>query len=119
MKRVLFLCSRNRLRSPTAEAVFRGWPGLEISSAGLSPDAEEVITPEGLDGVDLIVVMERQHRSNLKRRFGHCLRDARIICLDIPDRYGFMDPALVALLKARTMPHLERLSASTPRAAPR
>ena len=119
MRRVLFLCSRNRLRSPTAEEVFRDWPELEVSSAGLAPDAEEIVTHEMLDGVDLIVVMERQHLNRLRRRFGSSLRNARIVCLDIPDRYGFMDPELVALLEARATPHLERLKASTPRAAPR
>ena len=42
--RVLFLCSRNRLRSPTAEQVFRGWPGIEVDSAGLAADAETPVS---------------------------------------------------------------------------
>ena len=39
LRRVLFLCSRNRLRSPTAEQVFGTWPNLEVDSAGLADDA--------------------------------------------------------------------------------
>ncbi len=41
-RNVLFLCSQNRLRSPTAEQVFADWPGIETASAGLLADAEEV-----------------------------------------------------------------------------
>jgi len=37
MTNLLFLCSRNRLRSPTAEPVFADRPGVETASAGLSP----------------------------------------------------------------------------------
>ena len=36
MTNLLFLCSRNRLRSPTAEQVFAAWPGVETASAGLA-----------------------------------------------------------------------------------
>ncbi len=110
MKHVLFLCSRNRRRSPTAERVFAAWPGVETASAGLAPDAEEVLTAEALEGVDLVLVMERAHRARLQRRFGAHLGAARVACLDIPDDYAFLDPALVALLEARAGPHLARLT---------
>jgi predicted protein tyrosine phosphatase len=106
MRRVLFICSRNRLRSPTAERVFADYPEMEVSSAGLAPDAEDRLTPEHLEGVDLIFVMERVHRQKLSRQFGRYLRSARVICLDIPDRYGYMQPELVELLVARVTPHL-------------
>ncbi len=43
---LLFICSRNRLRSPTAEQVFAAWPGVETASAGLAPDADEPCTDE-------------------------------------------------------------------------
>lgn len=55
---------------------------------------------------ELIVVMEKSHRAKLTRRRRPHLRHARIVCLDIPDDYGFMDPRLVALLTARAGPHL-------------
>jgi predicted protein tyrosine phosphatase len=54
---LLFLCARNRLRSPTAERVFHSRPGVETASAGLAPDAEEPVTPDHLDWADLIFVM--------------------------------------------------------------
>lgn len=106
MKRVLFLCGRNRLRSPTAERVFSDRPGVEVASAGLNPDADTPCTPELLEWADVVFVMEKAHKAKLSRRFGRHLRSARVVCLDIPDRYGFMDPALVDLLRARAGRHL-------------
>ena len=50
---------------------------------------------------DLIVVMEKTHRAKLTRRFRAHLKSARVICLDIPDDYAFMDPELVRILHAR------------------
>src|SRR5262245_15628575 len=106
MTHVLFLCSQNRLRSPTAEQVFSSWEGLEVASAGLNNDAENAVTPELLDWAQMIFVMEKAHRNRLKQRFGRYLGGKRIICLDIPDEYDYMDPALVALLKAKVSRHL-------------
>jgi len=66
-RHVLFLCSRNRLRSPTAEQVFSTWRGLEVDSAGLADDAEVVLTDEQLEWADLIVLMEASHRRACRR----------------------------------------------------
>ena len=106
MKRVLFICSQNRLRSPTAEQVFASWPGIEVASAGLNHDAENPLTPELLAWADLVFVMEKAHRSRLTSRFKPHLGGKRIVCLDIPDEFAFMDDALVRLLKARVPRHL-------------
>jgi predicted protein tyrosine phosphatase len=59
---------------------------------------------------DLIFVMERAHRAKLQRRFKAHLKAARVICLDIPDDYAFMQPELVALLEKKVGPHLPSLS---------
>ena len=106
MKHVLFICSRNRLRSPTAEQVFADWPNIEVASAGLASDAEELLTGEMVEDADLIFVMEKQHRAKLTRRFKPQLRQARVVCLDIPDDHAFMQPELVALLKTKVTPFL-------------
>lgn len=50
--------------------------------------------------------MEKQHRAKLQRRLRAALRGQRLICLDIPDDYAFMQPELVELLKARMARHL-------------
>ena len=105
-RRLLFVCGRNRQRSPTAEQLFAAHPGVECASAGLNPEAEIPLTPELVDSVDLILVMESGQQAKLRRRFGQYLRDKRVACLRIPDRYGFMDPSLVTLLRARVSPFL-------------
>ena len=112
-RHVLFVCGRNRRRSPTAEHVFAGWPGVEVSSAGISPDADNPVTPELLEWADLIFVMERTHRAKLSTRFGPCLRGRKVVCLGIPDKYEFMDPALVQRLRERVPTHLPPRNAPT------
>ena len=106
MMRVLFICSQNRLRSPTAEQVFASWEGIETASAGTNNDAENPLTAELVAWAQLIVVMERVHRDKLSKKFREHLKEQRVVCLDIPDRYGFMDPALIELLEAKVAPHL-------------
>jgi len=106
MTRVLFICSQNRWRSPTAEQVFSEQPGLDCSSAGLNHDAENPLTPELVEWAELIFVMEREHKAKLSARFAAHLRGQRVVCLGIPDNYRFMDPALVKLLRAKVGRHL-------------
>lgn len=101
MKHVLFVCGRNRLRSPTAEQVFSSHPGIECASAGLNNDADNPVTPELLEWADLVFVMEKAQRNKLSSKFKAHLREARVVCLDIPDDYDFMDPDLVRLLKSK------------------
>ena len=105
MKNVLFVCSQNRLRSPTAEQVFSTRRDIEVASAGTNRDAEVPLTPELVSWADLIFVMKKAHRSKVQNRFKAHLK-ARVICLDIPDDYEFMDPELVRLLEARVSRYL-------------
>lgn len=104
--RVLFVCSQNRLRSPTAEQVFSSVPGLEVDSAGLNNDADTPLTPEQVMWADVIFVMERTHRNKLTKRFRAQLKGKRVVCLNIPDEYAYMDAGLVRLLKAIVPKHL-------------
>jgi predicted protein tyrosine phosphatase len=103
----LFVCSKNKLRSPTAEAVFAAHDGLEVESAGLDHDAEEPLGPEQLRWADVVFVMEKTHRTRLNRRFRDHLRGTKVVVLGIPDRYAFMDEELVALLHQRCRPYLK------------
>jgi len=106
IRRVLFLCSRNRLRSPTAEQVFGTWPNLEVDSAGLADDADVVLSTDQLDRAEWIVVMESSHRRRLQARHRARLKGKKIVCLDIPDRYAFMQAELVAALLRKAGPLL-------------
>jgi predicted protein tyrosine phosphatase len=106
LKRFLFVCSQNRLRSPTAEQIFANRQGIEVSSAGTNNDAENPLTSELVAWADRIFVMERQHRARLQQRFRASLNGKPIVCLDIPDDYAFMDPRLIELLEQRMARHL-------------
>ncbi|USI73550.1 low molecular weight protein tyrosine phosphatase family protein [Sphingomonas morindae] len=103
---VLFVCSQNRLRSPTAEQVFSRREGLEVDSAGTNHDADNPLTAELVAWADVIFVMEKAHRSKLQRRFRAGLGGRRVICLDIPDDYDFMQPELIRLLEIKVSRHL-------------
>jgi predicted protein tyrosine phosphatase len=104
----LFICSANRLRSPTAEQVFATWPGIETDSAGLAPDASVVLSSEQIEWADIIFVMEKTHRTKLSKRYQRYLKNKRVICLDIPDEYEFMDPGLVRTLESKVSRFLAR-----------
>lgn len=106
MHRILFVCGKNRLRSPTAEQIFADWPGIETASAGISHDAVGPVTPELLLWADTIFVMERSHRTRLSTRFKSSLSRARVVCLDIPDRFEYMAPELISLLLAKVPGYL-------------
>ena len=101
MTNVLFVCSANRLRSPTAEQIFSTWPAIETDSAGISNGASVPLSSEQVAWADIIFVMEKTHRTKLNRKFRARLKDKRVVCLDIPDDYEFMDPVLVRILESR------------------
>jgi predicted protein tyrosine phosphatase len=105
-RNVLFVCSANRLRSPTAEHTFRTRPGIIARSAGVDPDATQPVTVELLEWADVIFVMERRQRNIIRKRYPHIYASKRIVCLYIPDEYEFGHPELVRLLEERVPPHL-------------
>ena len=101
MKRLLFLCSQNKLRSPTAADLFADYEGVETDSAGLNNDALVTLSVEQIAWANLILVMESAHKTRLNRKFKRELAGKRVAVLDIPDDYEYMDKDLVELLKAR------------------
>ncbi len=106
--KLLFVCSRNRWRSPTAEAIFDGVNGCTARSAGTEPSARVRVTEKMIGWADWIFCMERRHVTRLRERFDPALFDGkRLVCLDIPDDYEFMDPELVAILKSALNEYLE------------
>jgi predicted protein tyrosine phosphatase len=101
MKRALFICTQNRLRSPTAEQIFAEWPDVETDSAGLGNDATTPLSSEQIAWANIIFVMEKAHRNKLSKKFRSYPNGRRVICLDIPDEYDYMDPLLIQLLKTK------------------
>ncbi len=109
MKHLLFICSQNRLRSPTAERLFYDRQGHKAASAGLDPGAVNPLSSDLLEWADVIFVMEKAHLNKLNKRFQAFLKHKRVISLDIPDDYEYMEPALIEILEARMKPYLARL----------
>ena len=98
---LLFVCSENRLRSPTAEAVFSEYEGVSAIGAGTNADAETTVSGDLIQWADIVLVMEKSHRNKVSKKFKHLLEGKRLVCLDIPDNYDCMQPELVKLLKAK------------------
>lgn len=104
MLNVLFVCTENRLRSPTAQGVFMRDPELFVRSGGISETAVKRVTQEDLKWADLVVVMEPWQRRFIKKNFPVYAKTTRMICLDIPDIYDYMAPELIAELKKKLIP---------------
>lgn len=99
MKNILFICSRNQWRSPTAEQVWKNHPELNVRSAGTSPRAKRTVNAKDMQWANVIFVMEEKHKNRLKAQFTRLLNHKPIHVLDIPDEYQYMDKELVEILK--------------------
>ncbi len=106
-QKLLFVCSQNRLRSFTAEHMYRGFLDYAVKSAGTSPKARVCVNEGHIGWADMIFVMEKKHAQLLAQKFGEALAGKSVICLRIPDIYRYMEPALVEELKARLSPYVE------------
>jgi predicted protein tyrosine phosphatase len=111
LRRVLFVCAQNRSRSATAERLFCKREGLDVRSAGTNRDALVRVTRPMLDWADIIFTMDDEQRRSLERRFPSHPALPGLVCLDIADDYGFLQPELVALLEERVALHLDGTSA--------
>ena len=107
MRKVLFVCTANLQRSPTAEGLFQGWDGVwEAKSAGIMPDPRgKLLTQEFVDWADLIIVMEPTHSEYVTTQF-RC-NPGKIRILKIADKYYRDDPELVRLLQKKVPPILQ------------
>jgi len=97
--KVLFICSRNQWRSPTAEQIWRKHPKVSARSAGTSPNARRKVSVEDIRWANVILVMEEKHKSRLIAEFTRLIEGKPIHVLDIPDEYKFMDAELVEILQ--------------------
>ncbi len=100
MTNLLFICSRNQWRSPTAEAMWRRRPGFNVRSAGTSSSARKQVGPADIRWADVIFVMERKHLQRLRAEYALLLEHKLIHVLEIPDDFQYMDAELVDLLES-------------------
>lgn len=54
----------------------------------------------------VIFVMERRHLGRLGEKFGRSVFEKRVICLDIPDDYPYMDEELIEILRSRVSDYI-------------
>ena len=99
--------TENRLRSPTAEAVFAEYAGINTISAGTNAYAETSISGDLIEWADIIFVMEKMHKTKISKKFPSLLKNKKLICLAIADHYDYMQPELVRLLKLKVAQHID------------
>jgi predicted protein tyrosine phosphatase len=98
-KNILFVCTKNQIRSLTADHIFKNTPGFSVRSAGTASDAQRKINSRDIQWAEIIFVMEKKHQEIVEHKFADQLQSKQLICLNIPDEYGYMEPELVQILK--------------------
>jgi len=111
--KLLFVCGKNKLRSPTAESIFADEYSWNTRSFGVNNDSEIQMNAEDIEWADYIFVMEAKHRKKIQNAFPKCLKNKKLICLNIPDNYDYMDDDLVDILKTK-VPPLIKSGTNTP-----
>ncbi len=104
--KLLFVCSRNRIRSLTAERIFSDVPGVQTRSAGTQPDARIVVTEGHIGWADIVFLMEKSHLNRLRLKYPQALKSKRVVVLHIPDDYEFMEEDLIHELQSKVWEHL-------------
>jgi predicted protein tyrosine phosphatase len=98
----------NQWRSPTAEALYRDDPRLEVRSAGIRASAKRKISRNDVAWADAIFVMERGHQKWIRDEYQD-VELPPIIILDIPNDLEYMDAELQRLLKLAIDPEIALL----------
>ena len=104
---MLFICTMNKWRSPTAEHLYRNHPGIDVRSAGTSHKARRTVSYKDMKWADIICVMETKHCNKLKADFRELMNYKELHVLDIEDNYRYMDTELIELLKYAVDPIIQ------------
>jgi predicted protein tyrosine phosphatase len=103
---LLFICSRNQWRSPTAECIYKKRDGISARSAGTSSSARIKVNADMIKWADIIFVMEIKHKQRLEADYPGAISFKTLHVLHIPDEYKFMDKELVEVIEASVDPYL-------------
>lgn len=106
--KVLFVCNQNKVRSLTAEHLYRARPDLEVRSAGTASFAKTQLSTELLNWSEVIFVFEKDQIIAMKERFEDIVESKNIVCLGLPDKFEYKSPNLVIKLIAKLDPYLGR-----------
>jgi predicted protein tyrosine phosphatase len=105
-EQLLFVCSRNQWRSPTAEALFRQSDRYVAKSAGTSDRARIKITAGLINWADWIFVMEKRHAAIVQQKYRDAIAGKSLVILHIGDDYQYMDAELIDILSSRLAEYL-------------
>lgn len=109
MKNILFICTYNLQRSPTAEELINNNPKYNkkyrAKSAGISSLSEKLVTKQAIGWSDIIFVMEDIHKKFLLENFPES-KHKKIIVLDIPDIYLKNNSELIKILHEKFKKYL-------------
>jgi len=102
MIKILFVCTANIDRSPTAERIYSNYPEFEVKSAGISWFARIPVTEELIEWADVILCMQDFHKQFIEEEFPDAIANKTIDYLGVSDIYNYMHPALVEIIKEKT-----------------
>ena len=103
---ILFLCSQNKQRSLTAEKLFDGYHNHRVRSAGTEANARIKVSAGLIGWADMIFCMEQKHARRIREKYADKLQDKKLICLNIPDKFDFMDEKLQQILQQKMTAYL-------------
>lgn len=95
--KILFVCGRNKWRSPTAVEIYKNDPRIDVRFAGVSGKSLHPISNSDIEWADVILVMETKYKARIQRLFQD-FRLPPIKSLEIPDEYEYMDEELTSHL---------------------
>jgi len=103
---ILFICSRNQWRSPTAEAVYKNTEGVTAKSAGTSSSARTRVNESLIRWADIVFVMEDKHKKILQSQFHTAIQNKQLVVMHIPDEYQYMDAELIDMIQDIVNPYI-------------
>ncbi|MBP3220594.1 MAG: protein tyrosine phosphatase [Neisseriaceae bacterium] len=103
---ILFLCSQNKQRSLTAEKLFDGYHNYRVRSADTEANARIKVSAGLIGWADMIFCMEQKHARRIREKYADKLQDKKLICLNIPDKFAFMDEKLQQILQHKMTAYL-------------
>ena len=81
--------------------------GIHTRSAGTSRHAKHTLTVKDIAWAGCICVMEQKYKIWMEEKFHKKLLHKKIIVLDIPDGYLYMDEDLIEILKKKRKNYLD------------
>ena len=111
--RVLFVCTQNKVRSLTAEHLYRVRQDLDVRSCGTAAFAKNQLTEEVMKWADMVFIFDELQAEAIEKKFGKDAFGKEIISLGLADVYQYKSEALVLKLTAKIEPYLGRPNAKS------